>query len=320
LTCDCRLRDIIADYGPSLTIFAFTAFTFIPSFSSVNVVRINIPTSFNTTSGRPWIVDLNHEDLSAASKGLAFFPALVLTALYAPSANSKQVFRVQLNATNRYFFDHNVSALLTHRIEYKLKKRVCYDWDFMVLGFMMIVCGFLGLPPCNGLIPNSPMHSKALVVYKSRKQLEMQCDQLPKLRPGVPRRDSAANESHAAAALELQQTEAAKKGSSPESRYGPRRKTFDNADFAPDRPPSGWDVPRLNSAVKKRNSDATQCRDATAAELEGIVEAGKRLSPVFDHVVDQRLSNLLQSGLVAIMLLLLPVRCAFYSFITFTTL
>lgn len=225
----CRIRDVIADYGPSLTIFAFTGFTLIPSFSSVNIVRINIPATFNTTSGRPWLVDFNDPDLSTTAKGLAFFPALVLTALY--------------------FFDHNVSALLTHRIKYsksaKPMKPVCYDWDFMVLGFMMILCGALGLPPCNGLIPNSPMHSKALEVHKS--------DSHP--RENLSRR-------RASAVGQLTQT-AASPG---------RRVSLDG--------------------------DAVTVVGRTVPVALPIVE--------FDYLVDQRVSNFLQSGLVAVMLAILP--------------
>ena len=40
--------------------------------------------------------------------------------------------------------------------------------------------------------------------------------------------------------------------------------------------------------------------------MAALALADKRLPPQFDHVVDQRLSNLLQSGMVAIMLVILP--------------
>lgn len=248
LTCFDRIRDIIADYGPSLTIIAFTGFTLIPSFSSVSIVRINIPSSFNTTSGRPWLVDFNDPGLSATSKGLAFFPALVLTALY--------------------FFDHNVSALLTHRSEYGLKKQLCYDWDFVVLGLMMIVCGVLGLPPCNGLIPNSPMHSKALIVYKTAKQKldEKILDDLRNQIEAKKRKDELAS-----------------------SRQQRRRSS--------QLEPTGNYVDPISPTQEQRRVSSQLVASALS----------HRSKPEFDYIVDQRLSNLLQSGMVAIMLLILPV-------------
>lgn len=215
-------------------------------------------------------------------------------------------------APNRYFFDHNVSALLTHRIEYKLKKRVCYDWDFMVLGFMMIICGCLGLPPCNGLIPNSPMHSKALVVYKSRHQLKGETgtkDQLPALQRG--RSDSC--HSDAAVAADSEKIGELEKRLSPDlQQVSQRRPTVDRSHLAPDSPTSFQkDLPRQTSSVNyRKGSDANRSDAAAAVEWENARKLlEKNLSPQFDHVVDQRLSNLLQSGLVAIMLLILPVRC-----------
>ena len=256
-----RIRDVIADYGPSLTIFAFTGFTLIPSFSSVNVVRINIPQTFNTTSGRPWLVDLNDPGLSTTAKGLAFFPALVLTALY--------------------FFDHNVSALLTHRIKYskssKPMRQVCYDWDFMVLGVMMIVCAFLGLPPCNGLIPNSPMHSKALEVYedvtKRRKQ------------------SISGEEAMQVAPLEAQLAKI----------YALLKHSIGGEESIRRKSIGGEESIRRTSI----SGEAAKVQ----ALLAQVVQSPQSPAPSveFDYVVDQRLSNLLQSGMVAVMLVILPV-------------
>jgi boron transporter len=253
-------------------------------------VRINIPSSFNTTSGRPWLVDFNDPGLSAASKGLAFFPALVLTALY--------------------FFDHNVSALLTHRSEFGLKKQLCYDWDFMVLGFMMIVCGVLGLPPCNGLIPNSPMHSKALIVYKTTAQKEEQIreDQQNQI-------DANNREGELADSVEMQSMDAKNRedelaDNGEMRRRGPAQLEMRRNSVDPDVP-----VPqqRRGSAQleTRRNSldpnlPIPQQRRGSNAQLLASLQK-VRSKPEFDHVVDQRLSNLLQSGMVAIMLLILPV-------------
>jgi hypothetical protein len=207
-----------------------------------------------------------------------------------------------------YFFDHNVSALLTHRSEFKLKKGLCYDWDFMVLGFMMIVCGVLGLPPCNGLIPNSPMHSKALIVYKTTAQkqneqiledLRIESDEnLPRCNSEI-RRNSAQHElRRKSAQLEARRKSAQLDPNSPIPQQ-------DHSAQLDARRKSAQLEARRNSAQLDPKSPIPQKRRGSSQSVASVLSL--RSKPEFDHVVDQRLSNLLQSGMVAIMLLILPV-------------
>ncbi len=55
--------------------------------------------------------------------------------------------------TALFYFDHNVSSLLSQRQAMNLRKPAAYNWDFVVVGLMVVVCGVLGIPPTNGLIP-----------------------------------------------------------------------------------------------------------------------------------------------------------------------
>ena len=61
-----------------------------------------------------------------------------------------------------YYFDHNISSKLAQQKEYHLKKPPAYHYDFLLLAVMTVLCGLLGLPPANGAIPQSPMHTKSL--------------------------------------------------------------------------------------------------------------------------------------------------------------
>ncbi|CAN1263761.1 Boron transporter 4 [Linum perenne] len=65
-----------------------------------------------------------------------------------------------------YFFDHSVAAQLAQQQEFNLKKPTAYHYDIFLLGIMTLVCGLIGLPPCNGVLPQSPMHTKSLAVLK----------------------------------------------------------------------------------------------------------------------------------------------------------
>ena len=61
-----------------------------------------------------------------------------------------------------FYFDHNVSSQLAQQEEFNLKRSTAYHWDLFLLGIITIIFGILGLPPINGVIPQSPMHTKAL--------------------------------------------------------------------------------------------------------------------------------------------------------------
>jgi hypothetical protein len=62
-----------------------------------------------------------------------------------------------------FFFDHTVSAQLAQTGEdIKVSRPPAYAWDLLLLGLVTIACGVAGLPPVNGVIPQAPMHSRAL--------------------------------------------------------------------------------------------------------------------------------------------------------------
>ncbi|KAH8052823.1 inorganic anion exchanger [Aureococcus anophagefferens] len=54
--------------------------------------------------------------------------------------------------------------------EFNLKKGSAYHLDFFVLGICIVCTGILGIPPCNGLIPQAPLHTKSLCVVSKVKR------------------------------------------------------------------------------------------------------------------------------------------------------
>ncbi|CAN0896629.1 Boron transporter 4 [Linum grandiflorum] len=65
-----------------------------------------------------------------------------------------------------YFFDHSVASQLAQQPEFNLKKPTAYHYDLFLLGLMTLLCGLVGLPPSNGVLPQSPMHTKSLAVLQ----------------------------------------------------------------------------------------------------------------------------------------------------------
>ena len=69
-----------------------------------------------------------------------------------------------------FIFDHNVSSIMAQSKEFNLKKGSAYHLDFFVLGICIVCTGILGIPPCNGLIPQAPLHTKSLCVVSKVKR------------------------------------------------------------------------------------------------------------------------------------------------------
>ncbi|XLR43830.1 hypothetical protein HN51_027903 [Arachis hypogaea] len=63
-------------------------------------------------------------------------------------------------------FDHSVAYHLAQQKEFNLRKPLSFHYDLLLLGFMVILCGLIGIPPSNGVIPQSPMHTKSLATLK----------------------------------------------------------------------------------------------------------------------------------------------------------
>jgi len=67
-----------------------------------------------------------------------------------------------------FYFDHNVSSLISQGTEFPLKKPAGFHWDFFLLGITTGVAGLLGIPAPNGLIPQAPFHTTSLCVTRKR--------------------------------------------------------------------------------------------------------------------------------------------------------
>jgi boron transporter len=134
------IREVIADYGPTVSLIAWAGISWAGRAGNTNIPRLSVPDSFETTANRSWFVDLS--DIESWAIIAAIIPGIIITVLFV--------------------FDHNVSSLMAQGEELNLKKGSAFHLDFFVLGFCILVTGLLGIPPCNGLIPQAPLHTKAL--------------------------------------------------------------------------------------------------------------------------------------------------------------
>jgi len=134
----------LAEYATFLMVMMWTGISFIPQNLPEYIPRrLLIDEVFSEDSTESWTTITRLGLLETWHIGAAVVPALIITVLF--------------------YFDHNVSSQLAQVPEFNLKKPEAYHWDFFLLGIMTAICGFLGLPPINGVLPQAPMHTRACI-------------------------------------------------------------------------------------------------------------------------------------------------------------
>ncbi|GMH28012.1 hypothetical protein Nepgr_029855 [Nepenthes gracilis] len=142
------LRGVIADYGVPLMVLAWTMVSYIPAGS----VPRGIPRRL--FSPNPWSPGA-YENLSVV-KGMLDVPVLYILGAFIPATMIAVL----------YYFDHSVASQLAQQKEFNLRKPPSFHYDLLLLGFLTLLCGLVGIPPSNGVIPQSPMHTKSLATLK----------------------------------------------------------------------------------------------------------------------------------------------------------
>lgn len=91
-------------------------------------------------------------------------------------------YRPGLIITILFFFDHEVSSIICTSERYGTKKPGGFSWDIVLLGCTTALCGILGIPPANGLLPQAPLHSESLMHNEQEACSLTQDEQEPEVR------------------------------------------------------------------------------------------------------------------------------------------
>ncbi|XP_059304266.1 boron transporter 4-like [Lycium ferocissimum] len=250
-------RSFIADYGVPLMVLVWSALSFmVPGKVPSGVPRrLYSPLPWQSASVYHWTVLKDMGKVPPAYILAAIIPALMIAGLY--------------------FFDHSVASQLAQQKEFNLKNPSAYHYDILLLGFMTLLCGLIGLPPSNGVLPQSPMHSKSLAVLK--KQL-----------------------------IRKKMVESAKKSikqkASNSEIYGNMQTVFIEIDSSPVTAVVK-ELEDLKEAIMKRETE-----DVDDEKSNSIFDPEKHIDAYLPvRVNEQRVSNLLQSLLVAASVGAMPV-------------
>lgn len=142
------LRGFIADYGVPLMVLVWTGVSYIPSSSVPKGIprRLFSPNPWSPGAYENWTVIKDMQNVPFLYIIGAFIPATMIAVLY--------------------YFDHSVASQLAQQKEFNLRKPQSFHYDLLLLGFLTLLCGLIGIPPSNGVIPQSPMHTKSLATLK----------------------------------------------------------------------------------------------------------------------------------------------------------
>uniref|UniRef100_A0A1J3DT45 Boron transporter 1 n=1 Tax=Noccaea caerulescens TaxID=107243 RepID=A0A1J3DT45_NOCCA len=142
------LRSLIADYGVPLMVLVWTGVSYIPAGDVPKGIprRLFSPNPWSPGAYGNWTVVKEMLDVPIVYIIGAFIPASMIAVLY--------------------YFDHSVASQLAQQSDFNLRKPSSYHYDLLLLGFLTLMCGLLGIPPSNGVIPQSPMHTKSLATLK----------------------------------------------------------------------------------------------------------------------------------------------------------
>ncbi|CAN4114119.1 unnamed protein product [Withania somnifera] len=251
------LRSFIADYGVPSMVLVWSGLSFmVPGKVPSGVPRrLYSPLPWESASLYHWTVLKDMGKVPPAYIFAAIIPALMIAGLY--------------------FFDHSVAAQMAQQKEFNLKNPSAYHYDILLLGFMTLLCGLIGLPPSNGVLPQSPMHTKSLAVLK--KQL---------IRKKMV--ESA--------------KESIKQKASNSEIYGNMQTVFIEIDSSPVNAVVK-ELEDLKEAIMKRETE-----DLNDEKSNGIFDPEKYIDAYLPvRVNEQRVSNLLQSLLVAASVGAMPV-------------
>ncbi|KAI8161649.1 putative transporter [Colletotrichum sp. SAR 10_70] len=139
-------RGILADYAYVFATVFWVGFSHIPGpLKDAHIMRVPIETAFHPTQPRNWLIDFWNLDVKWVFVAMPFgFLTMLL-----------------------FYYDHNVSSITAQARQYPLQKPGGFHWDYFLLGCTTFVAGILGLPMPNGLVPQAPVHTDSLTVYKT---------------------------------------------------------------------------------------------------------------------------------------------------------
>ncbi|KAF5019695.1 hypothetical protein F66182_8292 [Fusarium sp. NRRL 66182] len=135
----------LTEYAAAISIIFWIGIPYVGELASLDHVRLEVQDRFRPTSPDRETFFVRFWEVPVEWVFLSMIPGAIVTVLF--------------------YFDHEISSIICTVDKYGTKKPGGYAWDVALLGTTTIICGILGIPPANGLLPQAPLHSESLVHY-----------------------------------------------------------------------------------------------------------------------------------------------------------
>lgn len=133
----------LTEYAAAISIIIFIGMPHVGQLATLDKQTLHVSTSFRPTSPDRNIFFVEFWKLPLGWIFAALIPGLIITVLF--------------------YFDHEVSSIICTIDRYGTRKPGGFAWDIALLGTTTALCGILGIPPANGLLPQAPLHSESLM-------------------------------------------------------------------------------------------------------------------------------------------------------------
>ncbi|KAL4877519.1 HCO3 transporter family protein [Aspergillus karnatakaensis] len=138
-----HIRTGLAEYAAAISIILFIGLPHVGELAHLDKMTLPISESFRPTSPDRTGFIVEFWELPVNWVFAAIIPGIIITVLF--------------------FFDHEVSSIICTIDRYGTRKPGGFAWDIVLLGTTTALCGILGIPPANGLLPQAPLHSESLM-------------------------------------------------------------------------------------------------------------------------------------------------------------
>lgn len=138
------IRMGLAEYAAAISIIIFIGMPHVGELASLDRQTLQVSShAFRPSSPDRSVFFVQFWHLPLSWIFIAIIPGLLITILF--------------------FFDHEVSSIICTIDRYGTKKPGGFAWDIVLLGTTTVLCGILGIPPANVLLPQAPLHSESLL-------------------------------------------------------------------------------------------------------------------------------------------------------------
>jgi hypothetical protein len=150
------IRMGLTEYAAAISIILFIGMPHIGELATLDQQRLAVQTSFRPTSPDRSVFFVQFWKLPVSWIFISMIPGAIITILF--------------------YFDHEISSIICTVDRYGTKKPGGFAWDIALLGTTTALCGMLGLPPANGLLPQAPLHSESLLHTEKEESVTINAD------------------------------------------------------------------------------------------------------------------------------------------------